>query len=47
LDGTAALFTGSPKVEVTGDFDGGHNLNFHYDGKKAFEAIIKFVKKVV
>lgn len=47
LDGTAALFSGSPKVVVDGDFDGGHNLNFHFDGEKAFEAITTFVKESV
>ena len=47
LESTAALFTGSPKVVVDGGFEGGHNLNFHYDGKKSFEAITKFVKEAV
>ncbi|KAK4119018.1 alpha/beta-hydrolase [Parathielavia appendiculata] len=47
LDGTAALFTGSPKVEVNGDFEGGHNLNFHYEAKKSYEAIIEFVREAV
>jgi len=47
LDGTAALFTGSPKVGVDGEFDAGHNLNFHFDGKKAFQAITRFVQTSV
>ena len=47
LDGTAGLFTGSRKVVVNGDFDGGHHLNYHFDGEKAFEAITKFVQEAV
>ena len=47
LDGTAGLFTSSRKVVVNGEFDGGHHLNYHFDGKKAFESITKFVKESV
>jgi hypothetical protein len=47
LDGAAALFSGSPKVVVDGSFNGGHNLNFHFDGEKAFESILTFVDQSV
>jgi hypothetical protein len=47
LVGTAGLFTGSSKVVINGEFEGGHHLNYHFDGKKSFEAITKFVKEAV
>ncbi|KAH6629945.1 Alpha/Beta hydrolase protein, partial [Chaetomium sp. MPI-SDFR-AT-0129] len=43
LDNAAASFPNSPRVDVDASFDGGHLLNFHFDGKRSFQAITDFV----
>ncbi|KAK1751361.1 alpha/beta-hydrolase [Echria macrotheca] len=47
LNQTAALFTGAREVEVRGDFDGGHLLNYHFDGKKSFDAITGWIGRAI
>ncbi|KAK5654595.1 hypothetical protein OQA88_7225 [Cercophora sp. LCS_1] len=43
LNKTEALFTGTDEVEVDGGFNGGHILNYHFEGARSFGVITGWV----
>ena len=44
LNTTVTLFPNSSRLQVTGSFNAGHMLNYHYEASSAFDLITSFLE---